>query len=221
MLSQQHVLHKHEAKHSMRKYIIPVYLSYGSLKHPHAKHTLVPSKLGVWQDKKWKIITKFLLENQLLHRYGHCEHFTVTIYLRSNHLHTTGMQITHTQIKISNQFMFCYKFTVPTHRLKWVNVPFALAAVPLPLYSQQRVASGWLPSPLCLQATLTNPPVLPETFLTAGDQHRVCDLVHSATNKWKLKIIITCNDTHNWLCNRCIMKKVMGNTKDTWPHTVT
>jgi len=79
MLSQQNVLHKHEAKHSLRKYIIPDYLSYGSLKHPHlcrqlfrvwktAKHTLVPSKLGVWQDKRWKIITKILLGKQVLHR---------------------------------------------------------------------------------------------------------------------------------------------------------
>ena len=113
------------------------------------------------------------------------------------------------------------QITVTIHRLKCVNVPFAPAAVPLPLYSQQKVASGWLPSPLCQQATLTNPPVLPGTFLTAGDQHRVCDLVHSARNKRKLKIIIICNDTHNWFCNRCIMKKVMVNTKDTSPHTIT
>lgn len=232
MLSQKNTLHKHEAKHSMRKYIIPVYLSYGSLKLPHswrqlfwvrktAKHTLVPNKLGFRQDKRWKNITKILLENLLLHTYGHRGHFTVTIYVCSNYPHTTGMQIIHTPIKISIQFTFCYKFTVTIHRLKWVNVPFAPAAVPLPLYSQQRVASGWLPSPLCQQATLTDPPVLPGTFLTAGDQHQVCDLVHSATNKWKLKIIITCNDTHNWLYNRCIMKKVMGNTKDTLPHTIT
>lgn len=171
--------------------------------------------------QKMKNYTKILLGNQLLHRWGHCGYFTVTIYLHFNHPHTTGMQITHTQIKISIQFKFCYKFTVTIHRLKWVNVPFAPAAVPLPLYSQQRVASGWLPSPLCQQATLTNPPVLPGIFLTAGDQHRVCDLVHSAKNKWKFKIIITCNDTHNWLRNRCIMKKVMVNTTDTSPHTIT
>jgi hypothetical protein len=79
--------------------------------------------------------------------------------------------------------MFCYKFTVPTYILKRINVPFAPAAVPLLLYSQQRVASGWLPSPLCQQATLTNPPVLLGTFLTAADQHRVSDRVHSARNK--------------------------------------
>lgn len=92
-------------------------------------------------------------------------------------------------------------------KLAITHIPSAPAAVPWPLCSQQMVASGWLPSPQCQQAILTNHPMLLGTFLTAEDLHLACGLVRSTGHRGEYKMIVIHNK-YTWLHYENIMVKM-------------